>query len=318
MPIRSPRVAVVIPAYNAELTLGRALKSVLNQTMADLEVIVVDDCSTDATLEAAAEWRAKDSRITVVGCRKHHGMAYAVNKGVRKSSAPVIARFDATDYSDPGRIAAQLKRFELDLTLAAVGLSNVAIVEPERESYNITLAEKSAEIAVGLLFRAEFLGRTALYRRQVLLHHPFPENIPVGASRLHAHGLLNFGLKVENYRNTTPLMEYHRQAPNESFASEGPESDPMLYALLADLEIKPSVSDLQTHRAGSRSLCHEVGHHPAFQTHLMHNSSLAKQWFGRLEAANLKTNPHVYDTRILGRVLAAQYRKIIELSGSKL
>ncbi len=308
-----PRATVVIPAYNADLTLSRAIESVLAQTFSDFELTIVDDCSTDSTLAVAAEWRAKDSRISIVGCRRHHGMAYAFNKGVRKSTAPVIAKFDADDYSHPNRLAQQIQQLRKDPDLAAIGVNTVTVVGDRHTPYVLTLAETPAEIAVGLLFRAEILCGTMVYRRRILKLHPFPERIPVGAGRLHAHRLLKAGFKISNLSTSVPLVEYHRHDTNTLPRSEGPESDLMIRALLSDLSIEPTVEDLQTHRAASKSLLHGIGQHPVFHSHLRHNSGLAKQWFGRLEMANFQRKPHLYDTRILGRVIAEQQREIDDL-----
>ena len=314
MATRIPQVAIVIPAYNAESTLDRAIESALIQTASNIELFIVDDGSTDRTLNVAAKWKSQDSRITVVGCKRHHGMAYAFNKGVRKSTAPLIAKFDADDYSDPNRIRSQLKKLSRDDNLAAIGLGTITVVGDRYTPYVLELATVSAEIAIGLLFRPELLCGTTLYRRSVLKQHPFPEHIPVGAGRLHAHHLVKAGFKIENLKTENPLFEYHRGDLNNLPRAEGHESDLMLRAILADLDIDPTVANLQTHRAASRALFHGIGQHPLFQAHLSQNSTLAKKWFSRLERANFERNPHFYDTQLFSRIIAEQIRELEELN----
>lgn len=310
----APEVTVIIPAYNAEASLDRAVESVLAQTFSNFELFIVNDCSTDSTLEIASKWKSKDSRITVVGCRHHHGMAYAVNKGVRKSTAQLVAKFDADDYSLPGRLQQQVLEFKTNPRLAAIGLGSVTVVGDRQTPYNILLSETPAEIAVGLLFRPEVLCGTMMYQRSILKLFPFPLKIPVGAGRLHAHRILKAGFEIRNLNSSLPLFEYHRHATNSTPRSEGPESDLMLKEILSDMGVEPTVGDLQTHRAASPSLFHKVGQHPVFYSHLAHNPTLAKKWFALLEMANLKRKPHLYDTRILSRVIAKQLRDLGELA----
>jgi glycosyltransferase involved in cell wall biosynthesis len=98
-------VSVVIPAYNAERTIRETLVSVLRQTMADFEVIVVDDGSTDATAEVAAS--LADPRLRVL--RQHNtGHAGARNSGIEAASGKYVAIVDADDLWLPRKLETQL------------------------------------------------------------------------------------------------------------------------------------------------------------------------------------------------------------------
>ena len=76
-----PTVSVVIPAYNAEKTLRRTLDCVLNQTLGSLQVIVIDDGSTDGTAAIAQEAAKNDPRLTVI-CRENLGISATRNAGL--------------------------------------------------------------------------------------------------------------------------------------------------------------------------------------------------------------------------------------------
>ena len=105
-----PMVSVVIPAYNAEAHIGAAIASVQAQSMSDLEVVVVDDCSTDATAAVVREIAARDPRVRVVTLPANMGApAGPRNAGVRLARAHWVAFLDADDLWHPEKLATQLK-----------------------------------------------------------------------------------------------------------------------------------------------------------------------------------------------------------------
>lgn len=92
-------VTVVVPVYNGELLIGRCLESVLRQSYSgDIEVIVVDDGSTDRTVEVVEG--LKDSRISVIS-QKNQGPAAARNAGIKRANGQYLAFLDADDYWEP-------------------------------------------------------------------------------------------------------------------------------------------------------------------------------------------------------------------------
>ena len=98
---------MVVPAYNAEATIDETLWSVRRQTHRDLEVVVVDDGSTDRTAERAAAHAAEDSRIRLLRTA-NGGVAAARNAGIRASAGALIAPVDADDIWHPDKIARQV------------------------------------------------------------------------------------------------------------------------------------------------------------------------------------------------------------------
>lgn len=100
-----PEISVILPAFNAETTIERAVRSILDQTFSDLELIVVDDGSSDGTrgiLESI-----HDPRLLVIS-GKHRGVAHASNLAFQKSVGQYVARMDADDVSHPRRLEKQL------------------------------------------------------------------------------------------------------------------------------------------------------------------------------------------------------------------
>jgi glycosyltransferase involved in cell wall biosynthesis len=100
----SPQVSVVIPSYNSAATLAATLDSVLAQTFQDLEIVVVDDGSTDHTQAVLASYGNKVRSI----CKANGGLASARNAGCKAASGSFIALLDADDLCEPERIGLQL------------------------------------------------------------------------------------------------------------------------------------------------------------------------------------------------------------------
>lgn len=114
----SPAVTVVIPAFNAEAYLGEALASICEQTLRDVEVIVVDDGSTDGTVAVAERF---GGRIDVRVVRQANaGPAAARNNGIRLARAAYCAFLDADDVMLPDRLAAQKSLLDSDRGLGLV------------------------------------------------------------------------------------------------------------------------------------------------------------------------------------------------------
>jgi glycosyltransferase involved in cell wall biosynthesis len=106
--MRVPAVSVIIPTYNRAAFLSEALASVLAQTMGDLEVLVVDDGSTDATREIVMSF--DDPRVRYL-FQKNLGVSAARNWGVASSRAPLIAFLDSDDVWQPTKLDVQAAYF---------------------------------------------------------------------------------------------------------------------------------------------------------------------------------------------------------------
>lgn len=100
----APRFSVVMPAYDCALYIGAAVTSVLTQTESDLELIVVDDGSTDGTDSVVAALALSDVRVRLLR-RTHAGIAAAMNVGIAAARGQVLARLDADDLWRPDFLA---------------------------------------------------------------------------------------------------------------------------------------------------------------------------------------------------------------------
>ena len=93
-----PEISIIIPFYNVEEYLPQCLDSVLNQTMSNIEIILVDDCGTDKSTIIAEQYAQRDMRIKLVRHETNQGIAVARNSGVDHCTAPYIMFVDSDDY----------------------------------------------------------------------------------------------------------------------------------------------------------------------------------------------------------------------------
>lgn len=103
----TPTVSVLLPVYNAADTVAKAAESILTGNDVALELILIDDGSTDGSREALEDI-ARDPRVRVIS-HANIGLGASLNRGIAAASAPFIARMDADDISAPGRLDVQLQ-----------------------------------------------------------------------------------------------------------------------------------------------------------------------------------------------------------------
>jgi glycosyltransferase involved in cell wall biosynthesis len=101
----NPRISIVLPALNSERTLASAIASVQAQTFQDWELLVLDDGSTDSTVEIALS--VGDSRIRVIADGTHRGLPAQLNRAVEMARGKYLARMDADDLAYPTRFQKQ-------------------------------------------------------------------------------------------------------------------------------------------------------------------------------------------------------------------
>jgi glycosyltransferase involved in cell wall biosynthesis len=118
---RVPDLSVVMAVFNGEDFLRPALDSLLAQTFADFELIVVDDGSTDGTWEIVSGYAARDRRIVPLRNERNHGLLYSRTRGFRECRARIIAIADADDIFNPQRFEKQLAYLRAHPTVGFLG-----------------------------------------------------------------------------------------------------------------------------------------------------------------------------------------------------
>lgn len=121
------RISVLMPFRDAETTIDAALRSLLRQTHRDLEVLAIDDGSSDASGERVAAFARDDPRVRVLGDGRRRGLSARLNEGIDAASGEFLARMDADDAAHPDRLAAQCAALAADATLDLVGAAVVVV-----------------------------------------------------------------------------------------------------------------------------------------------------------------------------------------------
>jgi len=103
-----PKVSVIIPVYNSQTYIETALNSVLKQTWSNLEVLVIDDCSTDNTSQIVETYKRVDARIKLIRAQKNGGPYVARNLGLHEATGEFVTCHDADDWSHPEKIEKQV------------------------------------------------------------------------------------------------------------------------------------------------------------------------------------------------------------------
>jgi glycosyltransferase involved in cell wall biosynthesis len=121
--MNTPKISVVMPAFNAEKFIKTAIKSILGQTFKDFEFLIINDGSTDKTLEIIEKFKEQDQRIILIS-RGKRGLIASLNEGISLSKGQYIARMDADDIATPEKLNIQLNYLIKNPTVDLVG-SNI-------------------------------------------------------------------------------------------------------------------------------------------------------------------------------------------------
>ena len=150
-------VSVVIPAHNAAATLQHTLLSVRAQTYGNLEIIVVDDGSTDATQAIASDNRRRDRRITVLQ-QPNGGVASARNRGIASCTGEYIAFVDADDLWAPQKIEKQMALVARSANPRAANYTHFAMVDAAGWTTNSPVQSASYSDPLAALCRENIIG----------------------------------------------------------------------------------------------------------------------------------------------------------------
>jgi glycosyltransferase involved in cell wall biosynthesis len=161
----APRVSVLIGCWNNAETLPSAIDSILSQTLSDLELIVVDDGSTDRTPELVRG--LSDPRLRYLPL-EHAGISRSLNRGLEEARAPVVAVQDADDFSLPERLERELALLDSRPEVAVVGC-RMREVGPGGEELRPRTAFAAGEVNRALLRFNPIPNSCAAFRRELAL-----------------------------------------------------------------------------------------------------------------------------------------------------
>ena len=148
-----PIVTILMPVYNGEKYLSQAINSVLDQTFADFELLIIDDCSNDQSPQIIKSFN--DNRINFLINKINLGQTQTLNKGINLANGEYIARIDQDDLFHKNKLEKQIdyvNKYNCDI----VGTWSYGIDEHNRKLYKIHHPTKSYDIKQSMVIRQPF------------------------------------------------------------------------------------------------------------------------------------------------------------------
>jgi glycosyltransferase involved in cell wall biosynthesis len=161
---KQPLVSIVLPAYNSEKYIQRAVESALKQSYKNIEVIVIDDSPNDKTANIMSEIKRRDGRVIYIKNEPRLGFVKSLNQGVRAAKGEYIARLDSDDYwSDPDKLEKQVEFLESRRDYVLTGGGCISIDDTGKELYKWLYLEKDARKTI--FFENQFIHSTVVFRK---------------------------------------------------------------------------------------------------------------------------------------------------------
>ena len=177
------QISIVIPVYNVENCLSYCVESLRQQTYKNIEIILVDDGSTDSSGEICDQYAREDNRIKVLHI-ENGGLSNARNTGVKESSTDWIVFIDSDDYYDHRAIEYLVElrdKYRVDLVATPVievrNYENSDFLGDFREKYSGKLDRRTA---LEQMFYGNYVGTHSggkLYKKEILLRFPYPNGM---------------------------------------------------------------------------------------------------------------------------------------------
>lgn len=175
----TPAVTVLMPVYNADRFVAQTVDSVLAQSFGDFEFLIINDGSTDGSLDILQTYARRDSRVRLVS-RPNTGYVIALNEGLELARGEFVARIDADDLAAPRRLELQVARMRAEPNLVALGSNADAIDEAGRMlgDYDVPSTHEEIEAShlkgsssihhPAVMLRPEAVRRVGGYRREFM------------------------------------------------------------------------------------------------------------------------------------------------------
>ena len=171
----TPLVTVIMPAYNAERFIEEAIMSVVNQTLTDWELLVIDDGSSDGTRDVVARLSENDERIKLVINEENMGVAKTRNRGFGLANGKFVALLDSDDYWNScflEKMLARTKETDADIVYCSYELVDEEnkkvcsdFIVPERTTFKESIV------------RSVITCSTVLLKAEIAKNHSFPTNV---------------------------------------------------------------------------------------------------------------------------------------------
>ena len=216
-----PLISVIIPVYQSENFLAQCLDSIMEQTYSQLEIILINDCSTDRCMEICNTYACQDNRVEVINLKINQGVSFARNKGIKAARGEWIAFIDSDDWIEPDY-------FEILLHLAITTGADIVACDYIATKQNNTFMPRKKETVLEMTNKQALhqLGGVnhlhvivvwgKIYRKKILEGIYFPSDRNIGEDVSVTYRWIH---RARKYVLTTQPLYYYRIRP-DSLSSE--------------------------------------------------------------------------------------------------
>ena len=234
-----------MPVYNGAKFVREAIESILAQSFSDIELIVVDDCSSDETVDVVRA--ITDPRLRLIELSKNSGPSEAMNVAIRATDSEYVARIDGDDLAYPERVSEQVRYLDSNPTVGIVS-SFARIIGHSPGVWE--LPSESSLLRATLTFYNPICHSTVVIRRSAIAEFDEPydpsrrhgEDYDVYLKVSHHHGIACIPKHLAAYRKHQSQV-----SGNKDYAMLG-ELDPLFVRVLSWIGVEPSAEQLRLHR----------------------------------------------------------------------
>ena len=163
-----PLVSVIMPAFNTELYIREAIESILNQTYKNIEFLIYDDCSTDATVAIIESF--VDPRIKLIKKQQRNGYTESLIEGIKRAQGKYIARMDSDDISVYNRLEKQVNFLEANNEYGITG-SFIETIHASKPSEIWKYPEEDTDIRNYTIINSPFAHPSVVIKKEVLIQN---------------------------------------------------------------------------------------------------------------------------------------------------
>lgn len=294
-----PKISVIMPVFNKENYLYEAIDSILNQTITDFELIIINDASKDSSEQVIKQFN--DPRIKYFKNTTNKGVSYSTNIGIELAKGEYIAKADSDDIYHPNRLEKQLTVLEShsDINICC---SDIEIINKDGSFKERWYYQSNSEvIKAQLLFNSSIANATIMFRSDIFKDSSirYDENLKSAED-------YDFYLKLNNkftlYHISESLMKYRKLSTGLTGNFEQIKADANIVRkrALEKIGINPTAKEFVIHLA----LCEKEFN----KANLQLNEIV--DWLEKIRNANLKN--YFYSPNALEEILLKKLNKIVE------
>ena len=243
---KKPLVSVNMVSFNSEKYIAESIQSILNQTYKNFELIIVNDGSTDNTLQEINNFN--DSRIVIINNRKNLGIPHSRNIALRASNGKYIAIQDSDDVSLKERLHIQVNYLESNSKFGLIG-SLATSIDQEGKIVNRkqSLGLNSRETKVMIFFRNCFTHSTIMYRKNLLEKIYFNQKLKITQDY---DAIIKIGResKIKNIDKNLLMYRFHKNSITQNLRDKEKEEKLIIGSQLERLGISNTKKNIIAHK----------------------------------------------------------------------